>query len=245
MKKLGLLGKNIGYSFSRTYFSDKFIKEGLSEIFSYQNFDIESINLFPNLIDEYPELIGLNVTIPYKEAIIPFIDELSETASIIGAVNTIKIDSEGKLIGHNTDYIGFLESIKPLLQSHHKKALVLGYGGASKAILFALQQLNIDYLLVSRTKSDTNITYEEVDKEIFDHYQIVINCTPLGTFPAVENCPDIPYHYFTNLHIAYDLIYNPEQTTFLKQAQSQGATIKNGSQMLILQAEAAWKIWNS
>lgn len=245
MKKLGLLGKNIGYSFSRTYFSNKFIKEELSEIFSYQNFDIESINLFPNLIDENPELIGLNVTIPYKEEIIQYLNELSETASIIGAVNTIKIDSEGKLIGHNTDYIGFLESIKPLLQSHHKKALVLGYGGASKAILFALQQLNIDYLLVSRTKSDTNITYEEVDKEIFDHYQIVINCTPLGTFPAVENCPDIPYHYFTNQHIAYDLIYNPEQTTFLKQAQSQGATIKNGSEMLILQAEAAWKIWNS
>lgn len=245
MKKLGLLGKNIGYSFSRTYFSNKFIKEELSEIFSYQNFDIESINLFPNLIDENPELIGLNVTIPYKEEIIQYLNELSETASIIGAVNTIKIDSEGKLIGHNTDYIGFLESIKPLLQSHHKKALVLGYGGASKAILFALQQLNIDYLLVSRTKSDTNITYEEVDKEIFDHYQIVINCTPLGTFPAVENCPDIPYHYFTNQHIAYDLIYNPEQTTFLKQAQSQGTTIKNGSEMLILQAEAAWKIWNS
>jgi len=245
MKKLGLLGKNIGYSFSRNYFTNKFKNEGLANAFIYENYDIENIDKFKEVINQNPELIGLNVTIPYKEAVIPFLDDLSEDAEQIGAVNTIKINSEGKLTGHNTDYFGFMESLKPLLQNHHQKALVLGTGGAAKAVAFGLKKLNIESVFVSREAKENTITYHQIDKTTFDEYQIINNCTPLGTSTKTELSPDFPYNYFTSKHIAYDLIYNPEKTSFLKKAEAKGATIKNGYEMLVLQAEKAWEIWNT
>jgi shikimate dehydrogenase len=245
MKKLGLLGRNISYSFSRNYFADKFTKKGLATIYSYNNFDIQEINEFPEVLKNNEGLIGMNVTIPYKEEVIPYLNELSENASKIGAVNTIKITSDGKLIGHNTDYYGFMESLKPLLQNHHKKALILGTGGAAKAVIFALETLGIDHQSVSRNRSNHTISYEDLNENILTEHLIIINCTPLGTFPNTENYPDIPYNHITNRHIAYDLIYNPEKTTFLAKAENQGAIIKNGYEMLLLQAEKAWEIWNS
>ncbi|MDI9311965.1 MAG: shikimate dehydrogenase [Limnohabitans sp.] len=243
MKKLGLLGRNIGYSFSRNYFSTKFENEKITN-FSYQNFDIQDIALFSSIIKETPDLVGMNVTIPYKEEVIPFLDELSENVKQIGAVNTIKVLPNGKLLGDNTDYFGFSESLKPLLKSTHKKALILGTGGAAKAVAFGLQQMQIDFIYISRKIGTNTITYTDLTEDIFNEYQIIINCTPLGTFPNIENCPDIPYQFFTQNHIAYDLIYNPEKTTFLNKAQQNGAIIKNGYEMLVLQAEKSWEIWN-
>lgn len=243
MKKLGLLGRNIGYSFSRNYFSTKFENEKITN-FSYQNFDIQDIALFSSIIKETPDLIGLNVTIPYKEDVIPFLDELSENVKQIGAVNTIKVLPNGRLLGDNTDYFGFSESLKPLLKPLHKKALILGTGGAAKAVAFGLQQMQIDYIYVSRKIGTNTITYADLTEKVFNDYQIIINCTPIGTFPTIENCPDIPYQYFTQNHIAYDLIYNPEKTTFLNKAEQNGAITKNGYEMLVLQAEKSWEIWN-
>lgn len=245
MKKLGLLGKNISYSFSRNYFAEKFKKDGISNDFCYDNFDIQSINEFPEVLKNNPDLIGMNVTIPYKQDVIPFLNGLSDNVKEIGAVNTIKISPEGKLIGHNTDYFGFTESLKPLLKPNHKKALILGTGGAAKAIAYGLKQLGIQFQYVSRQKTNDTVTYDTLSREIFDEYHIIVNCSPLGTSPNIKACPDIPYQYFTSKHIAYDLIYNPDRTTFLAKAQMQGATIKNGYEMLVLQAEKAWEIWNS
>ncbi len=245
MKKLGLLGRNIGYSFSRNYFTTKFKQEGIEKSFSYENFDIQDINKFPSILKDNPELLGVNVTIPYKEVVIPFLDELSEDAEAIGAVNTIKISPEGKLKGFNTDYYGFINSLKPLLQNHHKKALILGTGGAAKAVVFGLKQLNIGSVYVSREAKENSISYNQLNASIMENYQIVINCTPLGTSPKTELFPDIPYQYFTSNHIAYDLIYNPEKTVFLQKAEINNAVIKNGHEMLVFQAEKAWEIWNS
>lgn len=245
MNKLGLVGKNIGYSFSRNYFTQKFTKEGINHAFSYENFDIPSIQDFPEIIRNNPELIGLNVTIPYKEAVFPFLDELSENAKQIGAVNTIKIFPNGKLLGDNTDYFGFIKSLQPLLKSHHKKALILGTGGAAKAVAFGLHQLGIDFTFVSRIVNENTMGYEDLDEKTMTDFQIIINGTPLGTFPNTEVYPDIPYQYLNNNHIVYDLIYNPEKTTFLNNAAEKGAVIKNGHEMLVLQAEKAWEIWNS
>ncbi|RZJ31475.1 MAG: shikimate dehydrogenase [Flavobacterium sp.] len=235
----GLVGKNISYSFSRGYFSEKF--ETLRLEAEYKNFDINHISEFPKIIT--PNLKGLNVTIPYKESVIPYLDELSQTAKAIGAVNTIELKN-GRLIGHNTDYFGFQKSLEPLLQSHHKKALILGTGGASKAVAYALKNIGIDFAFVSRNADVNSISYESLDKSTFKEYQIIINTTPLGTFPNVDSAPDIPYELFTNQHIAYDLIYNPEETLFLKKAKSNGAITKNGLEMLQLQAEKSWEIWN-
>ena len=244
MKKLGLLGKNISYSFSQNYFSLKFKKEKISDLCSYQNFDIQNIEGFPDILTNNPELIGLNVTIPYKETIIPFLDELSDNAKQIGAVNTIKILQNGKLFGDNTDFFGFNKSLETLLESHHKKALILGTGGAAKAVAFGLKKLNIKTIFVSREAKENCILYSELNQDIFNNFQIVVNCTPIGTFPKVELCPDIPYEYFTINHIAFDLIYNPEVTEFLKRAKKKGAKTKNGHEMLVFQAEKAWEIWN-
>ncbi|MEO8515988.1 MAG: shikimate dehydrogenase [Flavobacterium sp.] len=244
MKKLGLLGKNIGYSFSRNYFTDKFKNKGLANDFIYENYDIDSIEKLPEILKNTTNLIGFNVTIPYKEVIIPFLDKLSENAKQIGAVNTVKIDQNGVLIGDNTDYYGFMESLKPLLHTHHKKALILGTGGAAKAVAYSLKQLDIESIFVSREAKENTISYQQLDAATFGDYQIVINCTPLGTSPKTELSPDVPYEYFTSKHIAYDLIYNPEKTEFLKKAESNGAIIKNGYEMLVLQAEKAWEIWN-
>lgn len=246
MKKshqFGLIGKNISYSFSKTYFSKKFEDNNLVD-YSYENFDIQNIEEFPQIIKNNPNLKGLNVTIPYKETVIPFLDKLSEKALKIGAVNTIKFTKKGKLKGYNTDYYGFKKSLKPLLEAHHKKALILGTGGASKAVAFALEQLGILYTFVSREATENTIDYNRINATTFDNYQIIINCTPLGTSPNVAVCPDLPYDNFTSKHIAFDLIYNPEETLFLQKAKQNGAVIKNGMEMLVFQAEKAWKIWN-
>jgi len=243
MSKFGLIGKDIDYSFSKTYFAKKFENEALAH--SYQNFDINTINEFPEIIKNTEDLRGLNVTIPYKEAIIPFLNKLDKKAKAIGAVNTIKITKKGKLVGSNTDYYGFQKSIEPFIKSHHKNALILGTGGASKAIAYALQRLNITYHFVSRTASDVvDFTYDTLsDKDIAEH-QIIINCTPLGTSPNTNTCPQIPYNSITSTHLLYDLIYNPEETKFLTIGKIKGATICNGHNMLELQAERSWEIWN-
>ena len=244
MKKLGLIGKNISYSFSQQYFTIKFKNQNLDSQFSYQNFDIATINDFKTILKNNPTLLGLNVTIPYKESIIPFLDELSDNAQKIGAVNTILIHKNGKLFGDNTDFFGFVASIKPLLKRHHQKALLLGTGGASKAVCFGLESLGITTQLVSRNSSENTISYTNLTETHFKDYQIIINCTPLGTSPNTDLFPNIPYQYFTPNHLAFDLIYNPEKTVFLQKAESYGAVVKNGYEMLVLQAEKAWEIWN-
>lgn len=243
-KRFGLLGRNINYSFSKGYFTNKFNTNEIFEGCTYENFDIQEITAFPNIIKNNPDLKGLNVTIPYKETVIPFLNKLSKKASVIGAVNTIKITKKGKLKGYNTDYYGFKKSLRPLLLPHHKKALILGTGGASKGVAFALNELGILYTFVSREAKEGIIDYDRINATTFDNYQIIINSTPLGTSPNTEAFPKIPYEYFTKKHIAYDLIYNPAETQFLKKAKKQGAQTKNGLDMLIFQAEKAWEIWN-
>lgn len=242
-KRFGLLGRNINYSFSKGYFTDKFNNENF-EGCTYENFDIQEIDAFAEIIKNTPDLKGLNVTIPYKEAVIPFLDKLSKKAALIGAVNTIKITKKGKLKGYNTDYYGFKKSLQPLLKNHHKKALILGTGGASKGVAFALDELDIPYTFVSREAKENAIDYDRINTTTFHNYQIIINSTPVGTSPNTEAFPLIPYKYFTKNHIAFDLIYNPAETQFLKKAKEQGAQIKNGLDMLIFQAEKAWDIWN-
>ncbi len=242
-KKFGLIGKNIAYSFSKKYFTEKFSSD-LFDDFTYENFDIESINDFPEILKANPDLKGLNVTIPYKEAIIPFLDTLSDKAFKIGAVNVIRFTKKGNLKGYNSDWYGFKQSLEPLLQPHHKRALILGTGGAAKAVAFALEQLGIFYTFVSREATENAIDYDRINVTTFDNFQIIINCTPLGTSPNVKEFPPIPYQFFTDKHIAFDLIYNPEETQFLKKAKKKGAVTKNGYEMLVFQAEKAWKIWN-
>ena len=242
MAEFGLIGKDIDYSFSRSYFNEKFKNEGLNH--NYVNFDIDSIDEFSNIISSTKNLKGLNVTIPYKEAVIPYLDKLHKTAKKIGAVNTIKITKKGKLIGYNTDYFGFEKSIEPLIKKHHKKALILGTGGASKAIAYALERLNIKHQFVSRSQSKKNvISYDSLTENDIKSHQIIINCTPLGTYPKTNECPDILYDAIDNTHLVFDLIYNPEETKFLTIAKIKGASICNGSKMLELQAEKAWNIW--
>lgn len=242
-KKFGLIGKNIAYSFSKKYFTEKFSSD-LFDDFTYENFDIESINDFPEILKNNPDLKGLNVTIPYKEAIMPFLDTLSDKAFKIGAVNVIRFTKKGNLKGYNSDWYGFKQSLEPLLQPHHKRALILGTGGAAKAVAFALEQLGIFYTFVSREPTENAIDYDRINVTTFDNFQIIINCTPLGTSPNVKEFPPIPYQFFTDKHIAFDLIYNPEESQFLKKAKKKGAVIKNGYEMLVFQAEKAWKIWN-
>lgn len=241
--KFGLVGKNISYSFSRAYFAEKFKAEHLPH--SYVNFDLQTIEELKGIIDKTSNLKGLNVTIPYKEDVIPLLHKLDKRAKAIGAVNTIKVSKSQELIGFNTDYYGFKNSLKPFLKNHHKKALILGTGGASKAVAYALQKLNISYDYVSRTKKDhVKFLYNDLTEDIIASYTILINCTPIGTFPNVNACPDLPYNAITEKHILYDLIYNPEQTKFLKCGEMKGAQTSNGLEMLKLQAEKSWAIWN-
>lgn len=242
-KQFGLVGRNISYSFSKSYFTERFQKDN-SQDCTYENFDIQNIADFSLIIKNNPNLVGLNVTIPYKETIIPFLNELSETATKIGAVNVIKITKERKLIGHNSDCYGFKKALEPLLEPHHKKALILGTGGASKAVAFALEELGISSTFVSRKASEKHISYDQIDASTFNNYHLIINSTPLGTSPNTDAFPEIPYEYFTPKHIAFDLIYNPAETQFLKKAKANGAVIKNGLEMLVNQAEKAWEIWN-
>lgn len=241
MRTFGLIGKNIDYSFSKSYFSAKFEKEKINA--EYLNFDLRDIKEFRDVIKESLNLSGLNVTIPYKQEIITFLDEMSPEAKEIGAVNAINVKGN-KLIGHNTDYIGFSESIKPFLKPGHKKALILGTGGASKAVEYAFQKLNIETKFVSRNPGKNKISYQELSEEILQEYTIIVNTTPLGTFPEVMDHPEIPFQFLNKKHLVYDLIYNPAATALLKRAAQQGATTTNGLKMLELQAESAWEIWN-
>lgn len=242
MRTFGLVGRDIDYSFSRKYFSEKFSNSNIAA--QYLNFDISEITKFPNLVNEN-ELSGLNVTIPYKEQVIPYLDRLDEHAGKIKAVNTIKFEKDGSITGYNTDYWGFLEALKPHLSAHQQKALILGTGGASKAIAYALNRLNIEFSFVSRKRITDGFTYQDLDEKILETYTVIINCTPLGTFPNVEACPEIPFGYISEKHLVFDLIYNPSETKLMSLAANQGATCLNGLRMLELQAEKAWTIWNS
>ena len=243
MSKFGLIGKHIDYSFSKAYFTNKFNIEGLPH--TYQNFDIEAIEDFLEIIKSTKDLKGLNVTIPYKESVIPYLSNLYKTAEEIGAVNTIKISKNGDLIGYNTDYYGFKKSIEPYLKSNHKRALILGTGGASKAVVFALKKLGIKHNYVSRSVSDiAKYTYQTISEDIINNHHIIINCTPLGAFPETNACPSIPYDAITKSHLLFDLIYNPEETKFLTIGKLKGANICNGLEMLELQADKAWEIWH-
>jgi len=243
VKTYGLIGKKISYSFSQTYFTKKFLKNNLKN-YNYINFDIDSVNELSDIL-KTKNLKGLNITIPYKEKVLKFIDRIDEDAKFIGAINTIKINYDNTLVGYNTDYIGFIKSIKPHIKSNHKKALILGTGGASKAIVYGLNKLSIISTKVSRKKTNGDIIYNELNKKIILDHQIIINCTPIGTYPDIENYPKIPFKYLTNEHICYDLIYNPNETRFLKKSKKMGAEIINGLKMLEIQAEESWKIWNS
>ena len=244
-KLFGLLGKNISYSFSKGYFKEKFEKLGLKK-HKYVNFDIQTIDDFPKVIEKNDDYLkGMNVTIPYKEEVMQHLSKLDKTAKKIGAVNTIKFTKRGDLKGYNTVVVGFENSITPFLKKHHKRALILGTGGASKAVAYALKNNDIKVKFVSRKPYKENmISYKDLTQEILKKYNVIVNCTPLGTFPEIEKCPDIPYQFITKKHLLYDLIYNPEATTFLKKGQQNGATIKNGYEMLQLQAEESWRIWN-
>ncbi|MBQ8606621.1 MAG: shikimate dehydrogenase [Bacteroidaceae bacterium] len=244
MDQYGLIGFPLGHSFSRSYFNERFRKERINA--EYLNFEIPTIENFPDILKSNPSLKGLNVTIPYKEKIIPYLDELSIEASSIKAVNVIKIiknNDKTELIGHNTDVIGFTQSLKPLLKPHHTKALVLGTGGASKAVCHGLNLLGIDYQYVSRHESETAISYEQLTPQIMAEHEVIVNCTPIGMYPHTEECPNIPYEQLTPNHLLFDLIYNPDVTLFMQKGIQQGAIAKNGLEMLKLQAIAAWEIW--
>ena len=245
-KLYGLLGKNISYSFSRGYFSEKFKTLGYTN-HNYVNFDLQHIDELAEVLKKDKETIsGINVTIPYKEEVMQYLNSIDEDAKNIGAVNTLKFLEDGSIKGFNTDYYGFKNSIQPLMEKHHTKALILGSGGASKAIAYAFEKMGVDYKFVSRSKKSVDfLTYQELNKEIIEDYTIIVDSTPLGTYPDVETRPDIPYEYLSDKHLLYDLTYNPEVTTFLRLGKEKGATIKNGYQMLELQAEKSWEIWNS
>lgn len=246
MDKYGLIGYPLGHSFSRDFFNEKFKNEGIDA--EYVNFEIPSIERFPEIIVENANLRGLNVTIPYKEKIISYMDELSEEARQIGAVNVIRIrPQKGKthLKGFNSDVIGFTRSIEPLLESTHKKALILGTGGASKAVRYGLQQLGLEYCFVSRNPREGMLSYDQLTPELMQEYTVVVNCTPVGMYPHPEACPPLPYASLGNDHLLYDLIYNPEETLFLRKGREQGAIVKNGLEMLLLQAYAGWDFWHS
>ncbi len=242
IKRFGLIGYPLGHSFSKGYFESKFEVEGITNA-TYENFEMESIGNFPQLRDWHPDLKGLNVTIPYKQAIIPFLDDIDFSALMIRAVNTIYFVN-GKTKGFNTDYIGFWDSIKKLLEPQHTQALVLGTGGSSKAVVFALTQMGINAQYVSRTPEQGQLGYADITEEVLQAHTLIINTTPLGMAPRIDEAPDIPYQYITDQHLLYDLTYNPAETLFLKKGAAQGAAIKNGLEMLQLQAEASWKIWN-
>ncbi|MBA7487769.1 MAG: shikimate dehydrogenase [Prevotella sp.] len=245
MDKYGLIGYPLGHSFSINYFNEKFENEGMDAL--YENFEIPSIKQFPEIIDTNPDLRGLNVTIPYKEQVIEYLDFLSPEAQAIGAVNVIRVEHKGKktiLKGYNSDVIGFTRSIEPLLERYHKKALILGTGGASKAIDFGLKSLGLQTLRVSRQEKPEAITYEQITPELIKDYNVIVNCTPCGMYPHADECPKLPYETMDSHTLLYDLLYNPDETLFMKRGKAHGALVKNGLEMLLLQAFASWEFWN-
>lgn len=246
MDKYGLIGYPLGHSFSISYFNQKFADEGINA--KYENFEIPSIDILPEVLDKNPELKGLNVTIPYKEKVIPFLDSVAPEARAIGAVNVIRVTHEKNNIilkGYNSDVIGFTQSIEPMIQPYHKKALILGTGGASKAIDYGLRSLGLETVFVSRFERPGTIQYEKLTPDDIREYNVIVNCTPLGMYPKVETCPNLPYEAMNSHTLLYDLIYNPDDTLFMKRGREHGATVKNGLEMLLLQAFASWEFWNS
>lgn len=242
MDKYGLIGFPLGHSFSRGFFTEKFAREGIDA--EYVNFEIPDASMLLDVIRDNPELRGLNVTLPHKQAVIPLLDELSDEAKEIGAVNVIRV-RDGKLKGFNSDIIGFTESIKPLLQPWHKKALILGTGGASRAIRVGLTRLGIEWTYVSRTPREGMLTYSDLTADVMQQYMVIVNCSPVGMFPKTGEAPNIPYELLTPKHLLYDLVYNPEETLFMQKGRAQDAIVKNGLEMLHLQAIASWEFWHS
>ena len=245
MDKYGLIGYPLGHSFSIGYHNQRFADEGINA--KYINFEIASIEQLMEVIGQNPELKGLNVTIPYKEKVMEYLDYISPEARAIGAVNVIRVIHEGSKIvmrGYNSDVIGFTQSIEPMLEKHHKKALVLGTGGASKAVAYGLKSLGIESVFVSRYERPGTIQYESITPEVVQEYNVIVNCTPLGMFPKIDTCPTLPYDALDENNILYDLIYNPDETLFMKRGAARGAAVKNGLEMLLLQAFASWEFWN-
>lgn len=245
MDKYGLIGHPLGHSFSKNYFNQKFSDEGIDAV--YENYDIPRIDLLPEIIDSNLDLKGLNVTIPYKEKVLSFLDTISPEARAIGAVNVIRVVHEGRKVtlkGYNSDVIGFTKSIEPMLEKYHRKALVLGTGGASKAIVYGLHQLGLETVMVSRYERPGTIQYDKVTPEVVKEYNVIVNCTPCGMYPNVDECPQLPYEALDSHNILYDVIYNPDETLFMKKGAQYGANTKNGLEMLLLQAFAAWDFWN-
>jgi len=241
MTKYGIIGYPLGHSFSRGFFTEKFAREGIDA--QYLNFEIPDVAMLRDVLRDNPELRGLNVTLPHKQAVIPLLDEMSDEAREIGAVNVIRV-RDGRLRGYNSDIIGFSESIKPLLKPHHTKALVLGTGGASKAICVGLTRLGLEWTYVSRTPRESMITYEDLTPEVMAEYTVIVNCSPVGMYPKVDAAPAIPYECLTPRHLLFDLVYNPEDTLFMQKGRAHGAMVKNGLEMLHLQAIASWRFWN-
>ncbi|MBO7069233.1 MAG: shikimate dehydrogenase [Bacteroidaceae bacterium] len=241
MDKYGIIGNPLGHSFSKGFFTEKFTREGIDA--QYLNFQIPEIKALTKVLKENPELKGLNVTLPYKTVVIPFLDELSQEAREIGAVNVIQIRN-GHLKGFNSDIIGFTKSIQPLLKPHHRKALILGTGGASKAIRVGLKRLGLEWKYVSRTPSDGMFCYNDITAQTLQEYEVIINCSPVGMYPHTNECPALPYEHLTSDNLLFDLVYNPLTTLFMQKGTQQGATVKNGLEMLHLQAIASWEFWN-
>lgn len=242
----GLIGRPLGHSFSADFFNNKFLTENINE--EYRLFPLESIDELPDLLERYPELKGLNVTIPYKRDVIPFLDEISDEAKVIGAVNVIKIVRSAKgvsLKGFNSDAVGFRDSILPLLKPFMKNALVLGTGGASKAVIFVLKSLGINVVSVSRKNNGVSISYDDITQDLLNSHHIIVNTTPLGMWPNIDETPNIPYTFLSSSHLLFDLVYNPTVTQFMKYGLMKGATVKNGLEMLYGQAIEAWRIWNT
>ncbi len=245
MDKYGLIGFPLGHSFSISYFNQKFADEGIDAV--YENFEISTVDTFLEIVESDPNLRGMNVTIPYKEKIMPYLDTISPEARAIGAVNVVRIVRDGSgltLKGYNSDVIGFTQSIEPLLEKYHKKALILGTGGSSKAIDYGLRSLGLETVFVSRYERPGTIQYEKITPEVIREYNVIVNCTPCGMYPHTDECPQLPYEAMDNRTILYDLIYNPDETLFMRKGAAQGATVKNGLEMLLLQAFASWEFWN-
>jgi shikimate dehydrogenase len=259
MKKYGLIGYPLTHSFSKKYFTEKFLREGLDS-YQYELYPLPNLSDLPELINSIPDLCGLNVTVPHKIGVMFYLDKVDPAAKEIDAVNCIKIvnhqpveaffsgelsSMQVRLEGYNTDAYAFEESLKPLLKKHHHKALILGTGGASRAVAYVLKKLGISYKKVSRRAVGKQLSYKKLSEDILQDHLLIINTSPVGTAPNIEECPDIPYEFLTNKHLLYDLVYNPAETEFLKRGKARGASIKNGLEMLHLQAEKSWEIWNN
>ena len=243
MKRYGLIGYPLSHSFSQRYFTEKFAKEAIGNV-AYENYAIPRIDALKQILEQEKTLCGFNVTIPYKKAILPWLSSFSAAVEAMGACNCVKIEN-GKLIGHNTDVTGFEQALLPYLKTHHQNALILGTGGAAAAVAYVFARKGIAFQYVSRKKTATSISYEDIDEKIMQRHTLIINTTPLGMSPNVDEYPPVPYHLINELHHCFDLIYNPAETLFLQKAKAHGATIQNGEAMLVIQAEESWRIWNS